>query len=110
MFPGMNPRDLQNAMKKLGVKQEEIDASEVIIRTKDKNLVIKNPNVVKVNMMGQESLQITGKIEEEDIEKFNEDDINLVMEQANCSKQDAISALESEEDLAAAIIKLKKKS
>lgn len=108
MFPGMNPRDLKNAMKRLGVKQEEIDAIEVIIKTKGKNLIIRNPQVSKVNMMGQESLQITGDIEEENSEKFSEDDLKLIMEQTSCSKEEAISALESEQDIAAAIIKLKK--
>ena len=40
MFPGLNPRELEKAMKKLGVKQEEIDATEVIIKTEDKEIVI----------------------------------------------------------------------
>jgi len=93
-------------MKKLGVKQEEIDAQEVIIKTKDKNLIIKNPNIIKVNMMGQETLQITGEIEEKEKEIFNEDDIKTVMEQTNCSREEAIEALEKEKDLAAAILSL----
>ena len=107
MFPGLNPRDLQKAMKKLGVKQEEIDAVEVIIKTKDKNLIIRNPEVLKVDMMGQETIQITGNIEEEEIEKFNDDDVKTVMQQAGCSREEAINALESEGDIAGAIIKLK---
>ena len=53
MFPGMNPREVQKAMKRMGIKQEEIDAELVIIKTADKDLVIKNPHVTKVNMMGQ---------------------------------------------------------
>ena len=107
MFPGMNPRDLEKAMKKLGVKQEAIDATEVIIKTPGKNLVIHNPEVVKVNMMGQETLQITGDIEEEEIEKFNEDDVKTVMAQTGCSKEEALEALESEGDIAGAILKIK---
>ncbi|MBS3108800.1 nascent polypeptide-associated complex protein [Candidatus Woesearchaeota archaeon] len=107
MFPGLNPRELEKAMKKLGVKQEEIDATEVIIKTKDKNLVIHNPQVSRINMMGQETLQVTGEIEEQETEKFSEDDIKIVMSQAQCSKEEAISALEEEGNIAAAIIKLK---
>ena len=53
MFPGMNPREMQKAMKRLGIKQEEIDAEEVIIRTASKDLVIKNPQVSRVYMLGQ---------------------------------------------------------
>ena len=75
----MNPKQLQQAMKKLGVKQENIDAYEVVIKTREKNLVVKNPSVVKVNMMGQDSLQITGEIEEQ--VNITEDDINTVAEQ-----------------------------
>jgi|SRR3989344_873996 len=107
MIPNINPRQLEKAMKKLGVKQEEIDAFEVIIKTKDKDLIIKNPNVMKVNMMGQETLQITGEIEEQERELFNEDDIKTVMEQTGCSREEALEALDKEKDLAAAILSLK---
>ena len=107
MFPNINPRELEKAMKKLGVKQEEIKASEIIIKTEDKDLIIKNPNIMKINMMGQESLQITGKIEERKKELFDEEDINTVMEQANCSKEEAVDALKREKDIAAAILSLK---
>ena len=30
MIPGMNPRDMAKAMKKMGIKQEDIEALEVI--------------------------------------------------------------------------------
>ena len=108
MFPGVNPKQLQQAMKKLGVKQEEIEASEVIIRCKGKNILIKNPNVVKVDMMGQESFQISGTTEEE--HSINEDDVNTVAEQANTTKEEARKALEEAQgDLAAAILSLQEK-
>jgi nascent polypeptide-associated complex subunit alpha len=105
MIPGMNPRDMQKAMKKLGMKQEEIEAEEVIIRQGDKNLVIKNPQVVRVNMMGQESLQITGEIEEES--NISEEDIKTVAEQTGKTPTEAKQALEdSNGDLAEAIMNL----
>ena len=105
MIPGMNPRQMQKAMAKMGMKQEEIDAIEVVIKTSDKNLVIRNPQVVKVKMMGQESLQITGNIEEEI--SISEDDVNTVAEQTNKSKEEAREALEEcGGDLAEAIMKL----
>ena len=62
MMPGFNKKQLEQAMKQMGVKQENIEAEKVIIKTRDKNLVIENPEVTKINMMGQESLQITLKI------------------------------------------------
>lgn len=101
----INPKQLEQAMKKLGVKQEKIDAYEVVIKTKDKNLVIRDPEVMKVNMMGSESLQITGSIEEE--KNITEDDVNTVASQANVSKEKARQALEKNNgDLAAAILEL----
>lgn len=107
MMPGMNPRDIKSAMKRLGIKQEEIDATEVIIKTKDKDLVIKNPQISKINMMGQESLQIVGDIQE--VSRITEEDIETVMEQANVDKKTAVKALEENNgDLAAAILELSK--
>ena len=41
MMPNLNPKQLEQAMKKLGVKQVKIDAYEVVIKTKDKNLIIR---------------------------------------------------------------------
>ena len=106
MFPGLNPKDLQKAMKKMGIKQEEIEATEVIIKTTSKDLIIKNPKVTKVNMMGQESLQISGEIQE--LSGISEEDIKTVAEQASVSKEKAKEALEKNKgDLAAAILDLK---
>lgn len=104
MIPGVNPKLLKKAMKRMGVKQEEIDAEEVVIKCKGKNLVIRNPKVSKVNVMGQESLQISGEIEEE---KSSDDDVKTVMEKANCSIEKAKEALEKADgDLASAILSL----
>ena len=113
MFPGMNPREMQKAMKRLGIKQEEIDAELVIIKTHDKDLVIRNPQVSRVNMMGQETFQVVGSIEE--VEKdakaeINEEDIDTVIGQTSCTKEEALEAIEeSNGNLAEAILKLQNK-
>ncbi|MAG91405.1 nascent polypeptide-associated complex protein [Candidatus Woesearchaeota archaeon] len=113
MFPGMNPREMQKAMKRLGIKQEEIDAEVVIIKTADKDLIINNPQVSKVNMMGQETFQVVGEISEaakDSKVEINEDDMETVMKQTNCSKEEALEALQnSNGNLAEAILKLQKK-
>ncbi len=109
MFPRINPKQMEKLMKQMGVKQEEIDAEEVIIKCSDKELIIRNPNVQKVNMMGQESLQITGEIEERKIEdeKFTDDDVKLVVEQTNCSEKKAREFLEKNNgDIAKTILEL----
>ena len=112
MFPGMNPREMQKAMKKLGIRQEEIDAELVIIRTADKDLVIKNPQVSRINMMGQETIQVVGSITEVEKEKagISDDDISTVMGQTGCTREEAVEALEeSSGNLAEAILKLQSK-
>ena len=100
-------------MKRLGIKQEEIDAELVIIKTPEKDLVIKNPKVSKVNMMGQETFQIIGEITEVDKDnkiEINDDDMATVMEQTDCTKEEALQALEdSNGNLAEAILKLQNK-
>ena len=104
-MPGINPQLMKQAMKKMGLKQEEIEATQVIIKTPSKNLIINNPTVQKISMMGEESLQITGDIEEESI---SEDDIKTVSEQAGVSKEKAKEALvKFNGDLAEAILYLK---
>lgn len=105
----INPRQMQKMMKKMGIQQNEIPATEVIIKTEDKEIVITNPQVSKVNMMGQQTYQIVG--EEHEREKtsqleISEEDIKTVMEQANVSEEDAKKALEETNDLAEAVMKL----
>ncbi len=109
MIPGMNPRQMQGMMKKLGIQQKEIDAEEVVIKLRDsRELVIKNPQVSKINMMGQETFQIIGDYEERE-KGFDEKDVQMVMEQASCSKKDALEALKkSDGDIAKAIVHAQK--
>lgn len=105
---GLNPKKMQAMMKQLGMSQEEIDASKVIIEKNDGNkLVIENPSVMKINMQGQESFQITGQANEQLGESFSEADIKTVMEKTGKPETEAKEALESTEgDLAEAILKL----
>lgn len=110
MFPGMNPRKMQQAMKRMGIAQVEIEAEEVIIKCPDKEIIIKNPSVSKVNMMGQESFQISGTAEERALDttpEISEEDIKTVMEQANVDKEKAKAAIEKAKgDIAKAILDL----
>jgi len=101
---------MRQAMKKMGISQQEMNAKEVIIRLEDKEIVITNPNVAKVNMMGQDTYQITGEEHERFIDtapEISEEDVQTVMEQANCTKEEATKAIEETNgDLAEAILKL----
>ena len=107
MFGGINPSQIQGMMKKMGIKQEEIDALRVIIEKVDGNkIIIDNPSVSKINMQGNDSWQITGEAREES-GGINDDDIKTVMEKTSCSKLEAENALKaSNGDIAEAIIGL----
>ena len=112
MLPGMNPRKMQAMMKQLGIKQVDIPATEVIIKTEEKEIIISNPTVQRVNMMGQENFQISGEIQERELSStpdISEEDVQTVMDQTNSDKETAQKAIEeSEGDLAEAIISLTK--
>jgi len=108
----MNPRKMQQMMKQLGIQQVDIPAKEVIIKMEDKEIVISNPSVAKVNMMGQETFQISGEVEERELSTtpdISQEDVKTVMEQAHVSEQEARKAIEDANgDLAEAIITLQK--
>jgi nascent polypeptide-associated complex subunit alpha len=111
MMPGMNPRKVQQMMKQMGIQQVEIPATEVIIKTPEKDLVVRNPSVQKVNMMGQETFQVSGEIEEkvrDSTPDISEEDVQTVMEQTGADKEKARAAIEEHNgDLAEAIMSLK---
>jgi nascent polypeptide-associated complex subunit alpha len=111
---GMNPRKMQQMMKKMGIQSSDIDAKYVIIRTNTEELVFEEPQVSKVNMMGQETYQIVGtpvvrEIQEEEIH-FSPEDIETIRSQTGVSEEEAREALSrAGGDLARAIINIKDK-
>lgn len=109
MFPGVDPRQMQGMLKKMGISQEEIDASRVIIeKTDNSRIIIDNPSVTKVKMQGQETFQIAGDISEESAEEeISEEDVKTVMEKAGVSEKIARETLEKNNgDLAETILEL----
>lgn len=110
MMPGMNPRMMKQAMKKMGMQQEDIEATEVIIRTPEKDYVFANPQVAKVNMMGQATWQIVGEAEERSTDTtpdISTEDVQTVMEQTSVSEEQAKQAIQDANgDLAEAILNL----
>ena len=106
MFPGINPKKMQAVMKQMGISQEEIDASRVIIEKPDGKIIIENPSVTKVRMQGQETFQITGEIHEDSESSISEDDIKTIVEKTGCSENKARETLEKTNDLAEAILEL----
>lgn len=111
-MPNLNSRAVQQMMKRMGIQQQPLDCKQVIFVLEGKKLIINDPSVVIVNMMGQKTYQVTGEAVEELEEttpEISQEDIELVMNQTNCSEEEAKKAiLESKGDLAQAILKLKK--
>ncbi len=109
----LNPKDIQKAMQRFGIQQQEIPAIRVIIEQEDKQLVFENPKVAKVNMMGEDVFQVSGLFQEQTKDtqpEIKEEDIKTVMEQANADQKTAIEAIEKAKgDLAKAIISLQNK-
>jgi nascent polypeptide-associated complex subunit alpha len=118
MFPGVNPKQMQGMLKKMGISQEDIDASRVIIeKTDNSRIIIENPSVQKVKMQGQETFQISGDVHDESLYpeeyeeefKISEEDIKTVMEKTGVSEEIALEALKKNDgDLAEAILELSK--
>jgi nascent polypeptide-associated complex subunit alpha len=108
MFPGgVNPKQMGQMMKKFGIKNEEIDAKQVVILLNSgKKLVIDNPQVQSIEMQGNKTYTIAGNAREES--GVPDEDVTMVAESAGVSKEKAKEALtKSNGDIAAAIIALK---
>ena len=108
MIPGLggvNPKQLQGMMAKMGIKQEPVDAKRVIIEKEDGRIVIDNPSVMKTEMHGQVSWQVQGDANEEQ-EGFSDEDIEMIMDKTGKGKDEVKSVLEETGDIAEAILKL----
>lgn len=112
MFPGlgrgMNPKKMKGMLKSMGINIDEIDGvEEVVIRTADRDIVIKSASVAVMDAQGNRSYQISGDVEERPRITIPDSDVDLVSAQTGATPEDARSALlETQGDLASAIMKL----
>ena len=110
MLPrGMNPRQMNQMMRKLGINVKDIrNVRKVIIQTDEKKYVFDEAEVTIMEAQGQKTFQIVGNPKIFEIEEeINENDINLIVEQTGVSKDEAKKALEDTKgDIAEAIMKL----
>lgn len=103
---GMDPKQMQKMMKQMGINTTEIDAKRVVIETDSENIVITEPSITQIEMQGQKSYQISGKVSTE--QAIKEDDVKMIMEQAGVPRSEALAALkEANGDIAEAIMRLK---
>jgi nascent polypeptide-associated complex subunit alpha len=118
MMPGgrMNPRQMKAMMKRMGISQDEVrDVEEVVIRTRDREIVFKDAAVTVMSVQGQKSYQIVGNPTERERTPGEagadvgppREDVKLVMEQTGCTEAEARKALEDAEGAPAeAILKI----
>ena len=110
MMPGrINPRQMNQMMKRLGINVKEIENVEkVIIVTDKKEYIFENAEVTIMDAQGSKTYQITGNpniIDKKDETK--KEDIKLIIEQTGKSEEEAKKALdETNGDIAEAILKL----
>ncbi len=116
MIPGgMNPKQMQQIMKKMGIKVEEIEAERVVIECADRKIIISEPQVMLTKMPGQEMFQISGEVseaeagEEDEVDtRITDDDIDMVADKAGVGRERAEEMLEETRgDIAEAIMRLK---
>ncbi len=104
----INPKQIQGMMKKMGISQIPVDAKRVIIECEDHNIVLDEPSVLKVNMQGQQTYQISGEEREESTQVFSDEDVQMVVEKTGKSEEEVREFLENNAgDIALAIIELK---
>src|SRR5580658_1347004 len=129
MIPGgpRNERQMQMMMRRLGMKTEEVpDVDEVIVRTKTKDHVFKSPEVTVLTVQGVRTYQVVGTPEIRPRGSGGaasssgaapappptptgppEEDIQLVIDQAQVTRSEAVEALlQSDGAPAEAIMKL----
>ena len=108
MLGGVNPAQMKGMMKKMGISQEELPVRRVVFEMENGNLVVENPNVMRIKMQGQESFQVTGDTVEESAESFSDEDVEMVISQTRKSEEIVREALDKAGgDIAEAIVGLK---
>lgn len=110
MIPGggRNPRQMEAAMRRLGMSTEPVPGvEEVVIRTRTHEHVFRAPEVTILSVQGVRTYQVVGTPELRARSAAPapgpagvaapsgppEDDVRLVMEQANVPREEAVEAL-----------------
>ncbi len=110
MMPGrINPKQMNQMMRKLGISVKEIENVEkVIIQTDTREYIFDGAEVTIMDAQGQKTYQIVGRprvVERK--EGIPKEDIELIIEQTGKTAEEAEKALEETKgDIAEAIMKL----
>jgi len=110
MIPGgrVNPRQMKQMMKRLGIEQEDLgEVEEVVIKTAEKEYVFRNAAVTAMTAQGQRIWQVIGepivrprqgtetKEATREAVEIPDEDVKLVAEKAGVSEEEARKALEA---------------
>ncbi|MFQ5920541.1 MAG: nascent polypeptide-associated complex protein [Nitrososphaerales archaeon] len=104
-------RELRRMLGKMGLDMNQLNnVEEVVIRTNEKEIIVRSPTVAELKGQDSTIFQVVGDdIEEKqrEVPKFKDEDVMLVAQQAGVSKEAALQALtEAQGDLAKAILSL----
>lgn len=104
-------REMRRMLDKMGLEMKDLgNIEEVIIKTETKELYLLKPQVVEMKGKDSTIYQVVATdIEEKqrDVPVLKEEDIILVMQQANVTREKAIQALiDAKGDMAQAILNL----
>jgi len=105
---------VQKLMDKFGITAKKIDAEEVEIHTRDKDIVITKPEIMITSVMDKEVYQITGTVKEipkiiAPAKKTKEEDVEMIMERTGKDRDTVMRTLQNlDYDLAKAIRELRK--
>ncbi|MFW6152818.1 MAG: nascent polypeptide-associated complex protein [Halobacteriota archaeon] len=114
----MNPRKMKQMMSQMGIDMDqlgmamdELDATEVIIRTPEEELYFESPQVSLIEAQGQRTYQVIGEPTSRPTagegDAIDPDDVAIVAERAGVDEEAAKEALEAADgDLAEAIASL----
>ena len=129
---GFDPRKMEQMMQQMGIDMDDIEATEVVIRTPDADLVFDSPDVTKMDARGQSTFTVVGDPTERDPSEgagaaasgagaddgadddaddgsagIPDEDVEMVVTRTGASEDDARAALEEHDgDLAAAVADL----
>jgi Transcription factor homologous to NACalpha-BTF3 len=113
MMPNLDPKAIKKMMDRMGIKSEEVDAQRVVIEGRDSDIVIEEPQILRIDAQGSISFQISGAVSErqklQEKAEISEDDIRMVVEQSGIDDSAAArTALEATNgNIAEAILRLK---
>src|SRR5215216_3609327 len=101
-------REMRRMLDKMGLDMKTMEnVEEVIIKTETKELYLIKPQVIEMKGKDSTIFQVVASDVEEkqrEVPAFKEEDVILVMQQANVSREKAIQALtERKRDIAQAI-------